>query len=166
MFFLRPFRLFFQALTVDASPHQMAFGLSLGVMVGLIPKGNLLAVALMMLLCSLRINLAIGMAAAFVSTWAGMFLDPLTHKLGELLLTHEPLRPLWAWMYDTSVWPWTNFNNTVVLGSFTLGLALFVPIYLASKPAFNRMTPQLSAWAKRFRLVSMLWGGELTGKLT
>ncbi len=166
MFLLRPFRLFAKALTIDATPQQMALGMSFGMLVGLVPKGNLLAAVLMIILCSLRINLAVGLMAAFVFSWADMLLDPITHQIGSFVLKHESLQGLWTQMYDTSVLPWTNFNNTVVMGSFVLGLGLFGPVYFLSRPFFAVTTPRLSAWVKRFRLISLLWGGEITGKLT
>lgn len=165
MFLLRPFRLFFKALTIDASPRQMALGFALGVMVGLVPKGNLLAIGLMMLLCSLRVNLGVGLAAAFAMSWAGELLDPFTHRIGERLLTNAALQPLWTAMYDTAGLPWTDFNNTVVLGSFLVGVAAFGPLYLVSRPLFALLTPRLATWAQRFRIVTWLWGGELTGKV-
>ena len=112
MFLLRPFRLFAKALIVDATPHQMAFGLALGVLVGLVPKGNLLAIGLMVLLCSLRVNLAIGMMAAFVCSWADMLLDPITNKIGAFLLKHESLAPLWTQMYDSAVLPWITTSTS------------------------------------------------------
>lgn len=142
----------------------MAFGFALGVLVGLVPKGNLLAVSLMMLMCSLRVNLGVGLATVFATTWAGVLLDPITHRIGEFLLKSAPLRPLWETMNDTLL-PWTDFNNTVVLGSLSLGLAAFMPLYFISRPIFGLLTPRLVAWAQRFRLVSLLWGGELTGKV-
>ena len=166
MFLLRPFQLFAKALLVDATPHQMAFGLALGMLVGLVPKGNLLAVGLMVILCALRVNLAIGLMAAFTFSWADLILDPITHAIGSSLLKNDTLRPLWTQLYDSAVLPWTDFNNTVVLGSFVLGVGLFAPVYLASRPLFALFVPRLSAWVKRFRLISLLWGGEMTGKLT
>ena len=165
MFMLRPFRLFFKALVVDATPGQMALGLALGVLVGLVPKGNLLAIGLMMLMCSLRVNLGVGLATVFATSWIGVLLDPISHRIGEFLLKNESLRPLWEEMYDTMLLPWTDFNNTVVLGSFSMGAAAFVPLYFLSKPVFGVLTPRLVTWAQRFRFVSLLWGGELTGKV-
>ncbi len=165
MFVLRPFRLFFKALVVDATPSQMALGLAFGVLVGLVPKGNLLAIGLMMLMCSLRVNLGVGLATVFATSWIGVLLDPISHRIGEFLLKSDALRPLWEAMYDTMLLPWTDFNNTVVLGSFSMGMAAFVPLYFLSKPIFGLLTPRLVTWAQRFRLVSLLWGGELTGKV-
>ncbi len=165
MFLLRPFRLFAKALFVDATPKQMAFGLAMGVLVGLVPKGNLLAVLLMMILCSLRVNLGIGLMAVFVTSWVGMLLDSVTHQIGSVLLKNEILRPLWTAMYDTVLFPWTDFNNTIVLGSFVLGLTVFAPVYFVSRPVFAKVVPRLTERVKKFKLVALLLGGELTGKV-
>ena len=165
MFLLRPFRLFFKALTIDATPRQMALGFALGVLVALVPKGNLLAMGLMVLLCSLRVNLGVGLATIFATSWMDELLDPITHRIGDFLLKSSVLQPLWVTMYDTAVLPWTDFNNTVVLGSFVVGVAAFVPLYFLSRPIFAVLTPRLVAWAQRFRVVTLLWGGEMTGKV-
>ena len=61
--FLRPVRMLFQALIGNDTPRQTAWGFSLGMMVGLLPKGNLTAIAIAMILCSLRVNRAAGFLA-------------------------------------------------------------------------------------------------------
>jgi hypothetical protein len=38
---LRPIRLLLRAALMDSTPRQMSMGLAFGVLVGLIPKGNL-----------------------------------------------------------------------------------------------------------------------------
>jgi uncharacterized protein (TIGR03546 family) len=54
--------------------------------------------------------------------------------LGYLILADIPfLQPLWTTLYNIPIFPFTRFNNTVVMGSFITGLILFVPIYLLSK---------------------------------
>ncbi len=95
----------------------------------------------------------------------GPLLDPLTHRLGFFLLQYEPLLPVWVELYNLPLVPWTDFNNTVVLGSFVLGLVLFVPAFLASRPVFRKYTPDWSERLQRLKLIHMLWGGELTTKL-
>lgn len=61
MFFLRPVRFFFKALVTDNTPSQLALGFALGVVIGLVPKGNLLAISLMVVLSAIRVNLGMGM---------------------------------------------------------------------------------------------------------
>lgn len=165
LFFLRPLRFFVRALVEDTEPRQMALGFALGMTIGLVPKGNLIAIALMVTLGVVRVNLGIGMLTAFaVSLFAGL-LDGLTDQIGRSLLLHEPLRPLWTDLHNLPLGAWTSFNNTVVLGSFTLGVALFLPVFFASKPVFAKYTPDLSEKLQKTKLYHLLLGGELTSKL-
>lgn len=163
--FLRPARFLAKAVTAEATPRQLAWGLALGLLVGLVPKGNLLAMALMMVLCMLRINLAAGMMSAFVFSWVGMLLDPLTHQVGLVLLSLDGLRPMWTALFEVPLMPWSGLNNTVVLGSFLCGLVLLWPARWLSEPYFERYTPLLTQRLKRYRLVQLLWGAEWAEKL-
>ncbi|MEQ8838221.1 MAG: hypothetical protein RID07_15550, partial [Lacipirellulaceae bacterium] len=67
-FLLKPVRQLAQALTSNDSPRQVAWAIVLGVIIGLTPKGNLIALSLGVLLCSLRVNLSAGMMAVGVFT--------------------------------------------------------------------------------------------------
>ncbi|MEX1096782.1 MAG: TIGR03546 family protein [Planctomycetales bacterium] len=163
--FLRPFRYLAQALTVEATPRRMACGFALGMVVGLVPKGNLIAVALMLLLCTLRVNLGIGLLAALAFSWLGMLADPLSHVIGARLLAWGPLVPVWTAMYDLPVLPWSGYNNTVVLGSLVVGLAAAVPVARLTEPVFARYSPRVAARLQKFRIVRLLWGAEWGARL-
>lgn len=165
MFLLRPVRFFFKALVTDNSPSQMALGFALGIAIGLVPKGNLIAISLMVLLGAIRVNLGMGMLAAFVFSWAGVVLDPFTHRLGHALLTSETLTPFWSELYNQPLAPWTKFNNTIVLGSFVLGVILMIPSFLIGRPLFQRYTPDWSERLQKFKLVQLLHGTELSTRL-
>lgn len=166
MFFLRPLRFLARALAEDNTPTQMALGFSLGLMIGLVPKGNLIAVGLMVILGALRINLGIGMLTAFLVSWIGPLADSFTHAIGQRLLGSEVLAPLWTELYSMPVVPWTKFNNTVVLGSFALGATLVVPAFLISRPFFAKYVPDWSERLQKYRLWQLLLGTELAGKLS
>jgi uncharacterized protein (DUF2062 family) len=148
MFFLRPIRFFFKALITDNTPSQMALGFALGVVIGLVPKGNLLAVSLMVVLSAIRVNLGMGMLAAFAFSWAGVLLDPFTHRIGQTLLTIDSLVPFWTELYN-----------------FVLGMTLLVPIFLIAKPIFRKYTPNWSERLQKFKLVQLLHGTELSTRL-
>ena len=165
MYFLRPVRFLAKAFTAESTSKQMAWGFAIGLLVGLVPKGNLLAITLMTVLCMLRINLAAGMMSAFAFSWIGVLLDPLTHRLGLALLTVESLRPMWVSLMDTPLMPWSGLNNTVVLGSFVAGLLLLLPARRLSEPIFDKYAPLFTARLKRLRLVQVLWGAEWAEKL-
>jgi uncharacterized protein (TIGR03546 family) len=53
--------------------------------------------------------------------------------VGFALLEAPGLRPLWTAWYNTPLVPYTNFNNTVVLGSVVGWLVLAVPIFFAAR---------------------------------
>ncbi len=165
MIFLRPLRFLAQALLLDATPRQLAAGFALGMLIGLVPKGNLIAISLMTLFCALRINLAAGTASIALFTWAGMFLDPISHRVGQFLLAHPALEPYWASLYTVKLMPWTAYNNTVVLGSTAIGLVLLVPVYALSRPAFARITPGLAAFVRKYHVATVLRGAEMTREL-
>ena len=96
------------------SPRQLALGLSLGLLLGLIPKGNLTAVAISMLIFASTVNLGTALLTAAAVTSVAAWLDPITDRVGQAVLTHESLQPLWSRFYDLPFAPWTDLNNTVV----------------------------------------------------
>jgi len=166
MFFvLRPFRFLAQALTDQNTPRQIALGFAMGLVVGLVPKDNLIAVVLMSVLCATKVNLGAGMLAAIVFSWVGMLTDPLTHRIGLSLLTAETLKPTWTALYDLPLMPWIGFNNTVVLGSLLLGLTLLYPALRLSEPVIARYKPQVEKRLKNYKIAHLLWGTEWAGKL-
>lgn len=164
-FFLRPLRLLVRALVADNSPNQMAAGLALGLMIGLVPKGNLLAIGLMLLMGAVRVNLGVGMLTAFCVSWLGLLIDPLTHQIGGTLLRHPALQAVWTDCYSLPVLPWTKFNNTVVLGSFVLGIGLFLPAFFISRPLFAKYTPDCAERLQKMKVGTALMGADLTAKL-
>ncbi|HEY3964786.1 MAG TPA: TIGR03546 family protein [Planctomycetaceae bacterium] len=164
MFLLGPFRYLAKALILETTPRQMAWGFALGMLIGLVPKGNLIAVALMTLFCALRINLAAGTGAIALFAWVGMYLDPVSHRLGEFLLTHESLRAHWTTLACMKVVPWTDFNNTVVLGSTLIGLAALLPVYFVARLVFGKFSPILAEHVKKYRLVTVLGAGQMINR--
>ena len=158
---LRPLRLLAQALTANDSPRQIAWGLVLGMIVGLIPKGNLIAISLGILLCSLQVNLSAGMLAAGVFSLLGMALDPIAHRIGAGVLLWEAARPLWTWTYQKPLGPWLGFNNTVVMGQLVLGLYLAYPTYLVGRYLGVKIQPRVKKWLMGYRVIRWLRGAEL-----
>lgn len=162
---LRPIRFLARALTDQTTPGQLAMGFALGMVAGLVPKGNLLAVVLMMMVCGSRVNLGTAMLGMFLFSWVGVLLDPVSHELGMWLLTRDSLAGFWTALYNLPILPWSKFNNSVVLGSFLLGLAMLYPVYRLSQPRFAVWQPNLAERFRKFRLAKLLLGAECAGKL-
>lgn len=158
--FVRPIRCFLRAFTSADTPGQLALGVALGMMIGLAPKGNLIAVGLGILLLATRVNLGTGLLAATAFSWVGMLVDPFTGRIGHAILTTEWLQGTGAFLYDLPLMPWTGFNNTVVLGNLLLGIWLFYPVYKMSRAVFERWQPWAIEKARDSRFVRLALGAK------
>jgi len=146
------------------TPRQLAMGLAIGMVIGLVPKGNLTAVALSMILLGTRVNLATGMLGALLFSCIAGWTDPLAHRIGGSLLTHQPLQPLFAWFHNLPLAPWTALDNTVVFGSLTLGVWLFLPVYHFSHLAIEKVQPRLADYLKRYHVADVLDRSEFAAR--
>lgn len=148
------------ALLASDSPRQLAAGFTLGMIIGLVPKGNLIALSLCVLLFSLRINTGMGLVAALLFSWFGAWADPLTHKLGLAVLHVEPLQASYASVFNLPLGPWIGFNNTVVAGSLVLGLYLAYPVYWIIRVSCARLQAPAAAWLRQRRVTRWLLGAD------
>lgn len=122
-------------------PHQLAWGLALGVLLGIVPHGNLLALALLLVILSLRINHGMMAVTAAATSFLAWRLDPFSDALGGYLLAHPSLTDFFVMAWQLPLVPWTEINNTVVVGSLTIGLLLLFPLYLVAYPVFHFLAP-------------------------
>lgn len=138
-------RIIFTALATQDSPRQMAAGIACGVVLGFVPKGNLLAMAMAALLLATRMSLATGMPCALLISLVAPRCDPFTHRIGEWILTNRAMLPFWRSVAELPLAAWTAFNNTVVMGSLITGAVLTYPVYCLSLPWMER----LQRWRQR-----------------
>jgi uncharacterized protein (TIGR03546 family) len=115
------------------TPGQVAAGMALGSALGLTPLMSLHNLVVFSLLVLLNVSFGGGMLGWMLFVPFGFLLDPVFDGIGLRLLTAPGLRPLWTDLTNTPIVPYTNFNNTVVLGSFVGWLVLAVPIFFAAR---------------------------------
>lgn len=149
---LRPVRYFVEALANGDAPQRIGLGVALGMLVGLVPKGNLTAVVLGVLALSLQANLAAVLGSAGLFTLLSVWVDPLAHDVGLRVLSRPGLQSIGAWLYDLPLVPWTALNNTVVFGSLLLGAVLFWPVYYMVWRGCQRGRPWLAARLAKYRV--------------
>ncbi|TWT83502.1 hypothetical protein CA13_49670 [Planctomycetes bacterium CA13] len=123
-------------------PHQLAWAVALGVLLGIIPHGNLVALAVLVVVLSVRINHAMAALTAIGVSFSATKLDPYSHQIGEYVLSHEALAPHLANAWGLPLMPWTEMNNTVVMGSFLIGVAALLPIFIITYPFFRLFKPK------------------------
>jgi uncharacterized protein (TIGR03546 family) len=130
-------RKFCRALLASHTSEQLALGFTIGMIIGLVPKGNLIALSLCVLLFSMRCNKGLGLAIAVVFSFAGPWTDPIAHRLGLAALSFEPIQATYATVFKLPLGPWLGFNNTVVTGSLLMGLYLAYPVYWLTRLLFT-----------------------------
>lgn len=163
-FLLKPLRQVAGALVGNDSPRQIAAGMTLGMMLGLVPKGDLIAVVLATLMCGLKVNRAAGLAMAMVFTAIGSFTDSFTHLLGKDVLATPWLQSTFVALYDLPLGPWLGFNNTVVMGSLLLAIYFSYPCYWFSACILEAWQPKLAAYLRQYRVTRVLLGLQLGAK--
>lgn len=129
--FLKLVQSLLKELHSDGTPMQIALGAALGAALGLTPIANVHNAIVLALLLILNVSFGAGMLAWGLFVPLGFILDPLFDRIGHRLLMETPaLTPMWTSWFNAPLVPYTNFNNTVVLGSVVGWLVLFVPIVL------------------------------------
>ena len=147
-----------KTLNSEGTPGQVAAGLALGSALGLTPLLNLHNLVILAAAMLLNVSFPGVMLGWALAIPAGFALDPLFDAIGRALLLGSPaLVPLWTRLANTPVVPLTNFNNTIVLGSFLCWVVLFLPIYFGGRWGVARyratLYPRL-ARTKTFRAVT------------
>ncbi len=117
--------------------RQLAAGVSLGMMVGLMPKDSLLTYLLALAVILSPANLLTAACSAVCFHIIAPWLTPLTHGIGINVLTLSQLEPMWERLIQLPIIPWTRFNNSVLMGSLILGLLAAYPLYWFSEKCFE-----------------------------
>jgi uncharacterized protein (TIGR03546 family) len=63
----------------------------------------------------------------FAFKFAAWCLDPLADILGNWFLSLNALRPAFVSLYNAPLLPMTRFNNSIVMGSMLISIALAIP---------------------------------------
>lgn len=131
-----------KALAGRKYPHQLAWAVAFGTLLGVIPHGNLLALGVVLIVLSLKINHAMAGLTVVATTFLATRLDPYSHQLGEYVLTHPRVGELATSAWQLPLVPWTDLNNTVVMGSFLIGVGALIPIFAVTYPMFRLIAPE------------------------
>jgi uncharacterized protein (TIGR03546 family) len=159
---LKLLRSLVKTLHSDGSPAQIAFGVALGAALGLTPIANVHNALVILLLAVLNVSFAAGMFAWAVFVPVGFMLDPIFDRVGRILLVDmASLRPIWTAWDNIPGLALTNFNNTVVLGSLVVWIALFIPLYFAARLGVVRYRATIGERVRNSRYYKLLEASQL-----
>ena len=124
---------FFKLLNSETGHNQIAAGIALGFVLGLSPFLSLQTFLVLICILFFRIQAGAAFLAAFFFKFIGFLLDPVADPLGRWVLEQPSLRPLFIELYNMPLIPFTRFNNSIVMGSGVLALALTPVIFVVSR---------------------------------
>jgi hypothetical protein len=68
-------------------------------------------------------------------------------------------------MANTPYMPWTDFNNSIVMGSFVCGLLLLAPVHFTSRPFFEKYSERLATYARQWKYTRLILGAEWANRI-
>lgn len=135
-------------ITGRLGPREIALGTAFGVLMGLLPRDNLLFVGVAILFFFSHSNLVIGIVISVLTALAAPWTAPLAHLIGQKILNTSAGQQIVGTLFQIPLLPWTMLDNTIVLGSFVLGLALFLPLFVIVWLPLKVLLPQKEAKKK------------------
>lgn len=135
------------ALNTNVRKEQLASGFAWGILLALVPTGNLLWAVLFFISLFPKNNygfqlLALGVGKLLV----GLLSIPLD-AFGYGILTIPALGSFFTYFYNLPLAPLTRFNNSLVMGGLVAGILLWVPLFFAVRamvPLYrNRWAPKI-----------------------
>lgn len=153
------------AISSNTRPGAIAHAVSCGVLLGFMPKDNLLWYILFVFILFMNIQrgayaLSILLGAAFT-----VFLDPLFDSVGYSILTIESVKPYYASLLDIPFVAFTKFNNTVVMGSFVCGVAAYIPLYVLARLFVWAWRKYLAEKVRKLKIAAVLKNIPLVEKI-
>lgn len=154
---------FLKILNSDAAPGQISLGFAFAMVAGFTPLMSLHNLIVLFLVLVLRVNLASFLLGLALFSTLAFALDPLFHRLGLALLTAPALEALWTTLYNSTLWRLERFNNSIVMGSLTVSLALFAPVVVMGNLLVRQYRDHVMQWVLRSRLMQAFQASKLYG---
>lgn len=155
---LKLWRMFRETVRGYDTSRQLAAGVAIGMVIGLVPKDSLFCYVLGLLMLISTANLLCGTISIFAFSWIGFLFDSVFHKVGAMVLTYQPLEATWGRLFQLPIVPWTRFDNTVVTGSLVVGLIATIPVYIISYKIVEAISPHLKIAADKSKIYRWIVG--------
>ncbi len=119
-----------KGLNDNSHPGEIAHAASCGLVLGLMPKDNLLWYLIFIVFLFLRINKGAFFLIILLGSLLPIFLDPIFDTIGYTILTIDFIAPFMATFLNIPLMAYTKINNSVVMGSLLFSIVAYVPMYL------------------------------------
>ena len=155
----------FKALNTNSHPGEIAHAASIGILLGLVPKNNVLWYILFVFFLFVRIHKGCLFLSILLGTLLAPLFDPLFDSLGYTVLTFEALKPAYGNLLEIPFVAFTKFNNTIVAGSLTVSLILYIPVYILTRFLVFIWRKFVAPALSQNKLVQVLYKTPLIAKI-
>ena len=152
-------------LNSNGRASEIGAGVAYGLLLALIPGGNLLFVALALVAFLVKINLGLTLVSFGLLSVVVPVFDPLLDRVGMAILSIESLRPLYTSLAATPIVPWTQFNNTLVMGALAAGIVLFIPVTLLAAVLVRLYRKHVHARIAQSKIVAAIKATPIARKI-
>lgn len=115
-------------LNSNSRAIEVGLGIALGLMLALLPAGNLLFFALLVVILLVKVNFGMSIVSFLLFRTIVPTLDPFLSEVGRWILLRPGLFGLFSRMEQILALRLTFFNDTLVMGAFVAGLCLLAPV--------------------------------------
>lgn len=152
-------RWLYRTLNADVRPWQIALGITLGALAGLLPLGlGTLCVFIALLLINVHFGSATFSFALFrIIGWA--LQGPVIRPIGWQAFDYAPQAPL-IQLAQTPVLTWLQLDGEDVMGALVLWMIIAIPLFLAMTFLWSKYQDKLKQRWSESRLLkwlSKLW---------
>ena len=153
------------AISSNTRPGAIAHAVSCGVLLGFMPKDNLLWYILFIFILFMNIQRGAYALSILLGAALTVFLDPLFDSVGYSILMIESVKPYYASLLDIPFVAFTKFNNTVVMGSFVCGVAAYIPLYVLARLFVWAWRKYLAEKVRKLKIAAVLKNIPLVEKI-
>ncbi|MCQ2578434.1 MAG: TIGR03546 family protein [Treponema sp.] len=152
-------------LNSNSKASQVANSFCVGLVLGLMPKGNLLWFILFVFFLFVRFQKSCYGLMILVGSLVSPLIDPYFDQLGYLILTYEPMEPYFSALLDVPFVGFTRFNNTVVCGSLAGSLICYIPVFLIAYGIIRLWRRFVAPKLNQLKIVKALYNIPLISKI-
>lgn len=147
-----------KALNSETSPWALAWGVALGMVLGLTPLLSIHNLVVLFIVLALRVNLSFFLLSFVFCSGLAYILDPAFNYAGESLLTSPALLNLWQSLYEMPLARLAQFNHTITLGSVVVALVLIVPVLFITRFVVLNYRTHIQLRIARLPIVNVIKG--------
>ncbi len=147
---------FFKELNSASNKKMIALAIVLGLISGFLPTFTFINYVILFFVFIFRIPLGLYFASFTVFSLISYILDPIFNKIGYFILTFEPLKPLWTFLYNLPLVRWSGFNNTLVMGSLISGVIIGIVLYYVLNRSIDTYREKMFPKIKKIKFLSWI----------